>query len=210
MARCRALALIASVAFLPGCGGSEDEPPSACDVGAQRSEGPIKDATLLACGTTPKGPVELWAWRDGAGPCVVVVGLPGGPRGCARAPSERVPPSEAALGGPAIVRRTARGPLELYAETGPSVAQVVVSYRRADNGQVRRTATVIKVDDGEALRAARIQSPFGFMVTSVPGSATRVTAEGRDDAGAARGRLRFGPVIESMHPTAFLLTEPTG
>lgn len=54
---------------------------------------------------------------SGAGPCLRIAGLPGGIRGCGRAPSERAPEAKQAIGGPQTVRRSGTHRLELYGET---------------------------------------------------------------------------------------------
>src|SRR5688572_4179697 len=96
-----ATALLGSV--LLGCGSKAAAP--SCEAGAQVHRLGMRSVTL-ACGETAAGrELRLYSFQDAGGPCVVLAGLPGGTRGCGRAPSERVPASSAAIGGPAIVRR---------------------------------------------------------------------------------------------------------
>ena len=195
-----------------GCGDESDEPVASlpkCEPGTVRTQAPMGRATVLACGETPGGQkVEIWASADDAGPCIVIVGLPDGPRACGRAPSERVPPSEKAIGGAAFVQRTQGGRLELYGETGPEVRRVMLHSQHGKDSARQRAATLLQASDRRALQAAHIREPFGYFVGSVPSSAHDVVAEALDNTGAARGRVHFDPVIESMHPTAFLLSDP--
>lgn len=163
---------------------------------------------MLGCGQTVDGfEVELYSSRDAAGPCLSIAGLPGGTRACGRAPSERVPPTRAAIGGGAIVRRSAGSRLELYGETAPHVRRVVLHYRLPRGRPSQRPATLIRARDHTALRAARIRTSFGYFVGSVAPRAIRVSAEARDSSGTVLGRLRFDRLARSMHPTAFIAVE---
>jgi hypothetical protein len=201
--------LVAAGTF--GCGGGDDDdvamsPRPECETGAVRTQGPIKRATVLGCGRMTAGQrLELWASRDDAGPCIVIVGLPGGPRACGRAPSERVPQAEKAIGGPAIVRRAPRAPIELYGETSPEIKHVIVHFRLGKDPPRQRRATLIRVEHRSALRRARIREPFGYFIGSVPSSAHDVVAKAFDSTGTERGQLEFDRVINSMAPRAFLL-----
>ncbi len=135
-----------------------------------------------------------------------LAGLPGGTRGCGRAPSERVPPSSAAIGGPAIVRRFAGAPLELYGETAPEVHRVVLRYRLPRGVSGRRPALLIRVSDRAALAAAGIRQPFGYFAGMVPGKARRVVAEAHGRSGAVLGRFAFDRLAAGMHPTVFIVS----
>ena len=164
-------------------------------------------SVTLACGETAAGrALRLYSFRDAGGPCVRLAGLPGGTRGCGRAPSEWVPPSSAAIGGPAIVRRFAAAPLELYGETAPEVHHVVLRYRLPRGGSGRRTAVLIRVSDRAALAAAGIRQPFGYFVGMVPATARQVVAEARGRSGAVLGRFAFDRLAAGMHPTVFIVS----
>lgn len=170
---------------------------------------PGRDA-LLGSARTPGGArIQLTAVWDAAGPCLHVDGLPGGPRGCGRAPSERVPPARAAIGGGVFAQRSPHAPLELYGETAPDVQRVVVRYRLHGDRAGARAATLIRASHAGALRRAGIRGPFGYFVAFAPPRAQDVIAEARDASGALLGRLRYDGIIRSLHPTAFI-AEPTG
>lgn len=162
-------------------------------------------SVILGCAETRGGhELRLYAWGDAAGPCLYLAGLPGGTRGCGRAPSERLPPSGAAIGGPAIARRPAGAPLELYGETGPAVHRVVLRYRLREKRRGRREAVLIRVRARAALAAAGIRRPFGYFVGMVPRKARQVVAEAQDHSGGTLGRLEFDRIVSSMHPTVFI------
>jgi hypothetical protein len=153
--------------------------------------------------------VTLSAVTDGAGPCLRLTGLPGGVRACGRAPSERVPAGETAIGGPAIVRTRRGARLELYGETAPGVRRVLVRYRHRDGrATAQGPATLIRVTDPARLRAAGIRAPFGYFVGFAPPGARRVVAEARGPSGARLGLLRFDRIARSMHPRVFILLPP--
>ncbi len=162
-------------------------------------------AVTLGCGVTPAGrELQLYAWGDDAGPCLYLAGLPGGTRGCGRAPSERLPPSFAAIDGPAIVKLPGRAPLELYGETGPRVHRVVLRYRLRQGHRSRLEALLLRIRNRAALAAAGIRRPFGYFVGMVPRRATQVVAEARDRPGETLDRFEFDRVVSSMHPTVFI------
>ena len=163
---------------------------------------------MLGCARTATGSeVRLYAIRELGGPCLVLTGLPGGPRACGRAPSERVPAKSAPLGGPVIARRSPEADLEVYGETSPSVRRVVVSYRLPDGRAGRRRATLIRAEHRGSLRAARVRDPFGYFFGALPPEARRVVAVALDRSGAKLGRLGFDPIVRTMHPTVFLAYE---
>ncbi len=151
--------------------------------------------------------LRLYAFRQAGGPCLVVDGLPGGPRACGRAPGERVPAAAGAIGGPAIVRRSPDAELELYGETSAAVRRVVLRYRLPAGRRGRRRATLIRADDAVALRAARIREPFGYFAGSVPPRARDVMAVALDASGEELGRLAFDRIARDMHPTVFIAGE---
>jgi hypothetical protein len=198
-----------------GCSGDEErtdvaERPApgepACDVGAVQKRAAHEPRTIvLACGRLADGgEVEIRSSRDAAGPCLAIVGIPGGPRQCGRAPSERDPASRAAIGGPVYAQRMPGGRLELYGETAPRVVRVALRYRLPEGRSIRKAATLIQIADRRALAAAGIDRPFGYFVGFVPPRARDVTAEAQSGSGAVLGVLRFGPVLRSLHPTAFI------
>ena len=164
---------------------------------------------MLGCVVTRHGvALELFATRDasGAGPCLRIAGLRGGTRGCGRAPSERVPPSRAPVGGPAIARRAKGGPVELYGETPRSVRRVVLRYRLPGERPGQRKATLIRVIDDTLVKRAGISEPFGYFVGSVPPLASNISAEARGTKGGVLGRLGFDRLVRGMHPTVFIAT----
>jgi hypothetical protein len=189
-------------AFVAGGCDQSDQRPQA-DGG--RDVAAARPVTLGRARLPDRSVVTLSAVADDAGPCLRLSGLPGGIRGCGRAPTERVPVVEAAMGGPAIVRTRRGARLELYGETAPHVRRVVVRYRRSGRRPARTRATLIRVTDPAALRAAGIRAPFGYFVGSVPPGAHRIVAEARGGSGAHLGLLRFDPIAGSMHPRVFIL-----
>jgi hypothetical protein len=60
------------------------------------------------------------------------------------------------------------------------------------------------LDDRDALRTARIGTPFGYFVAFVPPHAEQVVAEARGASGAVLGRLRFDPIVRSMPAEVFI------
>ena len=65
-------------------------------------------------------------------------------------------------------------------------------------------ATLIRVRDRRALKAARIERPVGYFLGSVPDGAKQIWAEARDSAGRVLDRFDFDPIAQSMHPTVFI------
>lgn len=204
------------VVFVAGCGGgyngAERSPSSPenvarnphpdCNIGARHPW--ERGTTILACGGAPDGRrIRIGAFRDAAGPCLVIFGLPAGPRQCGRAPSERIPPGPT-IGGAVIARITRESHLELYGETRPAVRRVTVRFRLPSGQRRRRTATIIRVEDRDALREAQIRKPFGYFAAFVPPQARKVVAVGRDADGVALGRLRYDPIVDSLHPHNFI------
>jgi hypothetical protein len=160
---------------------------------------------VLGCGRTRAGvALELSSFRDDAGPCLTIAGLPGGTRACGRAPSERVPPARDAIDGGAIVRRSARAPLELYGETAPSVRRVLLRYRLPHGRRASRPATLIRAIDRDGLSAAGIRRPFGYFVGAVPPRARHVSAVALDSSGELLGQLGFDRLARDMDPTVFI------
>jgi hypothetical protein len=179
-----------------------------CPVGAHRGAPGVptgERAIVLGCARTRAGgAVQLYSFQDAGGPCLNIAGLPGGTRACGRAPSERVPPVRVAIGGGAIVRRSAPAPLELYGETAPNVHRVLLGYRLPNGGQRQSPATLIRARDRAALREAGIRRPFGYFVGAVPRRARQISAVARGSAGKVLGRLGFDRLAQSMHPTVFI------
>lgn len=151
--------------------------------------------------------LQLYSFRDAGGPCLNIAGLPRGTRASGRAPSERVPPARDAIGGGAIVRRSAGARLELYGETAPNVRRVLVRYRVSHGRPVQRPATLIRARDRAALSAARIREPFGYFVGAVPARPGQVSALALDGSGVVLGRLGFDRFAGDMHPTVFIAGE---
>ena len=213
------LGLAVALSFIAaGCDPNEGTSPAKprtqtprCPVGSERADPHLpagESAIVLGCGRTPSGRrVEIYSFRDAGGPCLNIAGLPGGPRACGSAPSERVPPSRAAIAGEAIVRRSPTARLELYGETAPSVRRVVLRYRLPGGRAGERSATLIRMTNKVALTAARIRKPFGYFVGSVPSRAKEIVAEGRESTGEPLGRFSFDPIVRSMHPTVFIVRE---
>ena len=183
---------------------------SNCAVGDERKARNAphgRRAIVLGCAGSQEGrQIEIYSFRDAAGPCLNVAGMRGGPRACGRPPSERRPASRAPLSGPAIAQPSDQAPIEIYGETAARVTRVMIRYRRSGTRRATR-ATLVRVQDRNALDAAGIERPFGYFVGSVPSSATGIVAEARAADGHTLGRLDFDPVVESMPPTAFIATE---
>jgi hypothetical protein len=161
-------------------------------------------AVELARGEAPDGrQIEIRTWSDTAGLCLRIIGLPHGPRECGLPPSETIPP-RAALGADAIVRITPRSRLELYGAARPEVKRVDVRFRFPSGCPGLRSAALIRVEDREALRAGHISEPFGYFIAFVPGQAREVVAIGRDASGAVVRRVKFDPIVDSVHPHSFI------
>lgn len=180
-----------------------------CEVGAERTSARVprgERAIVLGCGRTQRGTaLQLYSFRDAGGPCLNITGLLGGTRACGRAPSERVPPGREAIGGGAIVRRSAAAPLELYGETAPNVRRVILRYQLPGGRPGHKPATLIRVTDRDALRAAGIRRPFGYFVGAVPPRARHVSAVALGSSRAVLGRLGFDRHARNMHPTVFIV-----
>ena len=161
---------------------------------------------MLGCGRNRAGAaLQLFSFRDDGGPCLNIAGLPGGTRACGRAPSERVPPARGAIGGGAIVRRSASAQLELYGETAPNVRRVILRYRLPHGRAGERPAALIRVIDRAALTAAGIRKPFGYFVGAVPPRAAQISAVALDASGDLLGRLGFDRLARDLHPTGFIV-----
>jgi hypothetical protein len=181
-------------------GGDEDRPASSQDTARKPAGG---GGVVLARGRAPDGTrIVLDARPDAAGPCIAIRGLPGGERACGRAPSERGPPAQAPISGPAYVQRSPDSRIELYGEAAAEVSEVVVNYRIAGRARRSRTA-LIPVRDSGALRAAGIGEPFGYFVAFIPARARRPVVEARDGR-ATVGRQSFGAILKSMSAEAFI------
>jgi hypothetical protein len=154
------------------------------------------------------GQVELYVRQDAGGPCIVIRGLRGGPRACGRSPSERVPEVHRPVSAGPIVRRSKNSPVELYGETGPRVAEVVVRYvARGCEGSVH--ATLARATDRRALAAARIRRPFGYFVATVPGGVRRASAEARSASGELLGSADLSRrLADGLATTVFLERGP--
>jgi hypothetical protein len=208
---------IGLIVFAAGCGGDEatKEPsaPSArdsrgdCDIGARHKwwSKVVEHRTIvLACGEAQGGQrIRIGAFEDDAGPCLVIFGTPRVPRQCGRTPSESIPPRPE-MTADAIAQVTPKSPLELYGALRPVVREVVVRFRLPSGKRATRSAPIIRVHDAEALRAAHIREPFGYFVAFVPPGARNVVATGRDAHGAVLGRLRYDPIVDSLHPHNFI------
>ncbi len=218
----RGAALLASAVFAAGCDSGEpvasgpsdkakDPGGLGCGVTPEqkRADVPARPAVLVGCSRKSGGrDVRLYSLRDAGGPCIYIAGLPGGTRGCGRAPSERVPPIRAAMGGAVALRRSPDAPLEVYGETAPEVRRVVVRYRLPQAGLEQRRATLVRVSDRTALRAAGISQPFGYFVGAVPARAKQVLAEARGRSGAVLGRLAFDRLAGPTNPNVFIAIRP--
>ena len=213
-----ALALVALSCSAIACGsdeagkrntaspGNADAPR--CRVGSERP-GPAAFAPergiVLACGRTTGGSqIELYALAGDHGvACINIAGLPGGTRACGVAPSDRVPRPRTHLIGDAVVQRSPGAPLELYGAAAPDVQSVVLRFQSPRRRPGQRAATLIRARDRGALKAARIERPFGYFLGSVPDGAEQIWADARDGAGRVVGRFDFDP-LRSMHPTVFI------
>jgi len=200
-----------------GCDSDEHGPvePRAtglrCEGGAVRESpaAPSGQAIVLGCGRTRAGTrFQLYSFRDAGGPCLNIVGLPGGTRACGRAPSERVPATTKAIGGGVIVRKSPHARLELYGETASNVRRVLLRYRLSHGRPDHRPATLVRVIDRTALDKARISEPFGYFVGAVPPRAAGVSALALDGAGEPLGRLGFDRLAGGTHPnTVFIASK---
>src|SRR5215207_5460553 len=115
------------------------------------------------------GRLELHASPDAGGPCILIRGLPGGPRACGRAPSERVPQEHRSISPGPIVRRSARSPVELYGETGPRLAQVIIRYAGGRRRERIVYATLARAAwQRRLLEAARRRTPYDGLPTAGP------------------------------------------
>lgn len=162
---------------------------------------PLPDGGRLVLGSRPDG--------SDAGPCLVIRGLSGGPRGCARAPSERVPPVHRAVSAGPIVRLARRGPMELYGETGPRVRRVLVRYRGPWRGERTVHATLLEARDPWTLAAEAIRRPFGVFHARIPGRASAARADAYSGRGLRLGTASFSRLIADPHvQRSFLMTGP--
>jgi hypothetical protein len=118
-----------------------------------------------------------------------------------------VPPARVALGGGAIVRRSARAALELYGETAQNVHRVLLRYRLSHGRPSQRPATLIRARDRVALTAAGIRMPFGYFVGAVPPRARQIYAAAHGSSGEVLGRLGFDRLARSTHPTVFIVAK---
>ena len=208
---------VGAVVFAGACGEGDggptssperraDEQDASCDVGARRKV-PAGRGIVLACGKAPDGRrIEIRSWPDAGGPCLTIIGLPAGPRQCGRTPSESIPPRPA-MTADAIVRITPTSRLELYGEARSAVRRVVVHFRLPGGNRLRRSAAIVRAGDAAALRAAQIREPFGYFIAFVPGMARHVVATGHDAQGAVVGRVRYDPIVDSLHPHNFIARE---
>jgi hypothetical protein len=170
-------------------------------------------ALLSICGPLAAEPLPgggrltLDTLRDdsGAGPCLVIHGLPGGPRACARAPSERVPAVRRPVSAGPIVRATRRAPVELYGETGPRVRQVVVRYTGPWRGERMVYATLLRAHDRFALALARIRRPFGVFYARIPPTARRAWADALTGQGHRLGTADFSRMLRAPGPSVSFL-----
>ena len=183
--------------LVTGCGGGE-----------AGNRDPTPDRTVeLARGEAPDGrQIQIRSWLDADASCLRIIGLPHGPRECGYPPSETIPPRPA-LGADAIVRITPRSRLELYGATRLEVKRVDVRFRFPSGCPGLRSATLIRVEDREALRAAHIREPFGYFIAFVPSKAREVVAIGRDASGAVVRRVKFDPIVDSLPPHSFIARE---
>jgi hypothetical protein len=175
-------------------------------------------ALLAMCGPLATEPLPdggrlvLDARRDGsgAGPCLLIRGLPRGPRACARAPSERVPAVRRAVSAGPIVRIARRGPVELYGETGPRVREVIVRYRGPWRGERIAYATLLEARDPWTLAADRIRRPFGVFYARIPGKARVAWADAYAGRGDRLGTASFARQLADPHVRHnFLMTWPS-
>lgn len=166
---------------------------------------PLPDGGRLILDSRPDG--------SGAGPCLAIRGLPGGPRGCARAPSERVPSVRRAISASAIVRAARRGPVELWGETGPRVREVIVRYAGPWRRERAVRATLLQARDPWALAANGIRRPFGVFHARIPGKARVARADASAGPPAGRGRrlgsASFSRLLADPHlQRSFLMAGP--
>lgn len=174
-------------------------------------------ALLSLCGplaTEPLpggGRLTLETLRDGsgAGSCLVIHGLPGGPRACARAPSERVPAvHRPVIAGP-IVRVTSRAPVELYGEVGPRVRQVVVRFSGPWRGERMVYATLLRAHEPFRLALAGIRRPFGVFFARIPPRTRHAWADAYTGGGFRLGTVDFSHLLAGRHFIRnFLMTAP--
>lgn len=157
------------------------------------------------------GRLELRARQDAGGPCIVIRGLPGGPRACGRAPSERVPEVRRPISAGPIVRPSAGSAVELYGETGPRVVQVSIRYTAPRGCERTVQATLARATDRRSLSVARIRRPFGYFVATVPGSARRAWADARTGSGRRLGVADYSKLLADKRPTTvFIERAPPG
>jgi hypothetical protein len=155
------------------------------------------------------GQLELHVRQDAGGPCIVIRGLAGGPRACGRAPSERLPEVRRAISAGPIVRRSKGSPIELYGETGPRVAGVIIRYVSPRERERTVHATLARVTDRRALAAGQIRRPFGYFVGTVPGGVRSASAAARSASGEPLGTADFSPLIaDGLATTVFLERGP--
>lgn len=163
-------------------------------------------AVVLARADAPGGAtLRLSSVRDAGGPCLMIDGLPGGTRGCGRAPGERVPAERGPIGGAAIVRRAAGARIELYGETAPDVRSVRVCFRGGRGRRECRAASLMRARDRQALAAAGIRRPFGYFVGFAPSRAKGIYGAALGECGRVLGRVDFDRLVRGMHPTVFIL-----
>jgi hypothetical protein len=151
------------------------------------------------------GRLELRVREDAGGPCIVIRGLPGGPRACGRAPSERVPEVRRPISAGPIVRPSAGSAVELYGETGPRVAHVSIRYTGPRGCERTVHATLARATDRRSLSVARIRRPFGYFVATVPGSARRAWADARTRSGRLLGSADFSKRLADKRPTTVFI-----
>jgi len=172
--------------------------------------GRIGSVLIIGCGRALGGrPIQLLATSPGsggAGPCLRIVGLPGGARGCGYAPSERGPPGTEAIGGEQTGHRGPQSPLELYGETTAAVSSITLSYRLPSGCIRHKRAALIRVRDRATLRAARIREPFGYFVGGVPTHTSNVSAEARSKSGKVLERFSFDRLAGGRPSDRFILT----
>lgn len=162
---------------------------------------------MIGCGRVLGTPVQLLATApgdSGAGPCLRIVGLPGGARGCGYAPSERVPAATEGISGEATVRRGPGQRLELYGETTGAVRRVSVSYRLPSGSDQSKPASLIRVRGLRTLRSADIRKPFGYFVAAVPARASYVSATARNGSGAPLDRFNFDRLAAGRPTDSFV------
>jgi hypothetical protein len=151
------------------------------------------------------GWLELHVRHDAGGPCIVIWGLPGGPRACGRAPSERVPQVRRSISAGPIVRRSAGSPVELYDETGPRVAEVIIRYAGPHGCRRTAHATLARATDRRSLSAAGIRRPFGYFMATVQGRVRHAWADARSGSGHLLGSVNFSRLLADGRPTTVFL-----